>query len=603
MSDPISISPGPDAVESDLTSRGREGLGGIGSAISHPTATMGTAGGAAALDIPLGLAPRGWANAIDDTLETAGEWFNPILVKECRQALKSRQFLITFLLMLGACWIWSFFSATWIRSGQQQQTPGDFVFQGYSAILSFPLLIIVPFMAFRSLATETEDKTFELLSVTNLTPRQIVGGKFASAVVQMLLYFSAVVPCLTFTYMLRGIDFPTIGFVLLYLVLASLLFTTAALMLATVTKERFWQTLVMVGLIIGLFLAFYGCQPLMYELIQSQVFSRGLETPLYWIVQVGLILAITTTGYLFYLAGASQITFPSDNRATALRVWTVIQHALFFGWACALLQLIINDNSPGEAQLIMRLLFLVSAAYWYIMGVFATGESDLLSPRVKRELPRSELAKVFFSWLYPGPGRGYLYALANYIAVAAMFVFLEYYWFSSLQTSNLNNYYQSWRLNFSMTRVALMIGGYLMLYLGLGAIFLRYAQRSYVGSFFLRILVHVLMILCGIGWPMIYLVFLDRPVVSADSLIYWTNPFWMIILEYSNSANRIYDRESPVVFVLVAGGACLLANLPGIMAEMRQERLMVPTRVALDQAEQARAQLHRPASPWDSSEP
>ena len=44
-------------------------------------------------------------SAIDRFLVYAGDWLNPILVKETRQALKSSQFTITFVLMLVACWI------------------------------------------------------------------------------------------------------------------------------------------------------------------------------------------------------------------------------------------------------------------------------------------------------------------------------------------------------------------------------------------------------------------------------------------------------------------------------------------------------------------
>ncbi len=50
-------------------------------------------------------APHG--GRIDAALEWLGERFNPILVKEARQALKSRQFVLTFGLLLIAAWAWS----------------------------------------------------------------------------------------------------------------------------------------------------------------------------------------------------------------------------------------------------------------------------------------------------------------------------------------------------------------------------------------------------------------------------------------------------------------------------------------------------------------
>ena len=38
----------------------------------------------------------------------------------------------------------------------------------YYAILAFPLAVVVPYAAFRSLAAEREDNTYDLLSITTL---------------------------------------------------------------------------------------------------------------------------------------------------------------------------------------------------------------------------------------------------------------------------------------------------------------------------------------------------------------------------------------------------------------------------------------------------
>ena len=143
---------------------------------------------------------------VESRLERLGDRLNPILVKETRQALKSRQFLITFALLLFLGWGWSLLGIAMIGPAASVGTHGGDMFTGYFAILAFPLVIVVPFGAFRSLAAEQETRTFELLSITALGPRQIVAGKLGSAVVQMSVYLSAISPCLGFTYLLRGID-------------------------------------------------------------------------------------------------------------------------------------------------------------------------------------------------------------------------------------------------------------------------------------------------------------------------------------------------------------------------------------------------------------
>ena len=99
---------------------------------------------------------------------------NPILVKETRQALKSRQFLITFSLLLACAWVWTILGVAWIGPEIYYSAQGQEMFAGYYLILAFPLLVIVPFGAFRSLAGEQEERTYELLSVTTLGPRPLL---------------------------------------------------------------------------------------------------------------------------------------------------------------------------------------------------------------------------------------------------------------------------------------------------------------------------------------------------------------------------------------------------------------------------------------------
>ena len=68
----------------------------------------------------------------------------------------------------------------------------------------------------------------------------------------MLVYFSALSPCLAFTYLLRGIDIIPIVLVLGYTFLGSLLLSVAGLVIATVTRAKTWQAVLSVVMILGL---------------------------------------------------------------------------------------------------------------------------------------------------------------------------------------------------------------------------------------------------------------------------------------------------------------------------------------------------------------
>ena len=66
--------------------------------------------------------------ALVTRLERLGDRFNPIVVKEVRQALKSRQFVITFLLLLLAAWAGSIFGVSFL---------GESIDYGSSAVTFF----------------------------------------------------------------------------------------------------------------------------------------------------------------------------------------------------------------------------------------------------------------------------------------------------------------------------------------------------------------------------------------------------------------------------------------------------------------------------------
>src|SRR3990172_10194342 len=114
---------------------------------------------------------------VESRLEFIGDYLNPILVKETRQALKSRQFTVTFVLLLACCWIVTMGGIAMIGPSIYYSAYGPTMLLAYYAILAFPLTVVVPLSAFRSLAAARGANTYELLSITTLGPRQIIAGK------------------------------------------------------------------------------------------------------------------------------------------------------------------------------------------------------------------------------------------------------------------------------------------------------------------------------------------------------------------------------------------------------------------------------------------
>jgi ABC-type Na+ efflux pump permease subunit len=148
-----------------------------------------------------------WGDKVSDRV-------NPILVKETRQALKSRQFSITFMLLLVVAWLISAGGALWAGPAIEFGSAGREFFILYYWVLSFAIFLVVPFGSFRSMLNERDHNTYELLSISTLTPGQIVRGKLSSSIVQILIFYSAIAPFIAFTSLLQGFDLPLVSFML-----------------------------------------------------------------------------------------------------------------------------------------------------------------------------------------------------------------------------------------------------------------------------------------------------------------------------------------------------------------------------------------------------
>ena len=124
---------------------------------------------------------------VDAWCEKWGDRLNPILVKETRQALKSRQFVLTFSFLLFAALGWTVIGSLSLMPRIYDTPSAPRMLIGYYFVLALPMLLVVPLAAYRSLEGEIDDGTLELLSITTLSPWQIVLGKLASAMLQMML--------------------------------------------------------------------------------------------------------------------------------------------------------------------------------------------------------------------------------------------------------------------------------------------------------------------------------------------------------------------------------------------------------------------------------
>ncbi len=514
-------------------------------------------------------------------LERAGESFNPLLVKEVRQSLKGRQFSTTFTLVVVFSWLWSIYGIVMLGPNVSYQADGAEMFYGYYLILAFPLLLIVPFSAFRSLVAEREDNTFELVAITTLKPRQIVTGKLGSAVAQMIVYLSVAAPCLAFTYLLRGIDVLTICWILFYTVLASLGFSLAAIFLATISKERHWQVMVSVLIVVGLFNAFLGAIELCHGILQ--VNRLPFQSWDFWIWNLKVLTAYGSTFALVYLAAGAQLTSAAENRSTALRVAMLIQQGLFAAWiGFDVGKMMQFDPALGAAAIRQEGLIytVVSIWYWFSMGSLMLGEGTELSARAKRSLPSSFVGRVLTTWFNPGPDTGFMFAVGN--GMATVLLTLSGLWVAG--HSGVASLHGLPAMGQEVAVLTLMLG-YLIVYLGVGNILVHLLRRVTQVTIATSAVLVSLILACGVGVPHFIRYVIDYR--GADyTLLHISDPIW-------SSMAAIDQRYAPIYLtkmcwiVLPIAAAVLIVNLVIAVPALTPVKIARPPRVEEEEAVRA----------------
>ena len=495
-------------------------------------------------------------------LDAASDRFNPILVKESRQALKSRQFLITFTLLLVLAVAWTFFAVALLTPGIYYAPAGKYVLAGYYWILLFPLVVIVPFSAFRSLAMEREDGTYELLAITTLPARQIVAGKLGSSVLQMMVYLSALAPCIAFTYLLRGVDIALIVVALFGAFMLSMLLSSVGLLLATLANARHIQVVLSVVMILALAAMFFVTGfSFMGMVFSGNIVSFGDPDTLYGIG--GVVTAWACALSLVYLGASARIQFLSDNRSTPLRVAMFVSMLCLIGW-CSWYGMVWGGDLDDSAEVIIVL----STVFWGVMGAFMVGERSELSPRVRRALPRTFVGRVCLTWFQPGPGPGYFFAVTNMLACAFVAVGI------GLTSDSRTVHRQT---------VEYAIAGfcYVAAYVGFGRLLVTALRRRDVEGPLLSFLLHIVLLALGVIIPLTLQYSLRGTLVDGYGYtsLQIPNPFWTFDDGLRDGAK--FSNGWPVVLVVLIEAALLmiLVNFVLLARDLMPVRTLVPQRI------------------------
>ncbi len=362
-----------------------------------------------------------WLSWTDYWAEKMGDTFNPILIKETRQALKSRQFVGTFSVLLVAAFAWTVAGSLSLMPLIYTTPSAPRMLIGYYVVLAIPMLLVVPLAAYRSLEAEIDDGTLELLSITALSPWQIVLGKLASASLQMMLYLVALFPCVAYAYTLRGVDLPTLALMMAVLITAAIALTIAALAFAPLARGRTGRISTLLVVLMVLLLAEYLVgSGVVYTILYGNPLTLG------WTVYllVTAMLLTVSIGHLLLTVTAAQLTPESENRSSGVR-WSILTLTiLIFMFNAFSIEWLREDREQVLMVFFPSMLFL--AGLWTFSGALMAAESSSMTPRIQRELPGNLLSRALLLFFTPGPATGLVFAcLGTLLVTTGLFVGLE----------------------------------------------------------------------------------------------------------------------------------------------------------------------------------
>ena len=336
-------------------------------------------------------------------LQRIDDAFNPIVVKELRQAVQGKfvaavliVLLIVQLTAIGLFIINSRDISTTFDAGR------DAFMILQSIMLGICLLFVPAYTAFR-LGSERSDSNVDLLFITTIRPRAIIGGKIFASLAITVLIFSACMPFMVFTYWLRGIDLPSIFVMLAFSFLIVVAAVHMATFIASIPANRVFKILLGVAGLCILPQIFVASLTLSFTLASSGVGSRLNSWEFWGPASAVILVALTMIGLLFFMSVAL-ITPISANRALPVRLY-IMSVWLIGGAAGGVISYVDRDDTA------IIVWSIVSVAILFIGFFAAVSERETLGSRVVRKIPRSGLLRLPAFLLFSGAAGGVVWCL------------------------------------------------------------------------------------------------------------------------------------------------------------------------------------------------
>jgi hypothetical protein len=349
------------------------------------------------------------------------DWLNPIAVKELRQAVRGRFVAVAVILSLFgqllAVGILAIATSSLMSPTSGNQTPGQTTFFALYVVLFTICIFLIPAYSGFRMAAERSDANIDLLFITTIQPRTIVIGKLIGIVALVVLLFSASLPFLVFSYVLRGIDLVTI-LVLLFVAFATVIsHSILALFIGCLPASKPFK--ILLAAVFFLF-TFFTFPPVMAFAGQAMRTGYGayVLTARFWSGIIAFVASITGVDVVLLIVTTAMLMPAVANRALPIRSTLAVMWAVTYGGAALFT---IADGSD-------RLLNLWAVGSLLVISVVllsAIGERESWAPRVARTIPTNPLRRVIAFLFFSGAAGGILWSMLFYAATIALYALTQ----------------------------------------------------------------------------------------------------------------------------------------------------------------------------------
>jgi len=489
-------------------------------------------------------------------MQKLDDWINPIAVKEIRQAVKGK-FISATLLFFLTCQLVIIGSVLVLSEsvGEDFET-GRSLFTALLAVLLVTCVFLLPSYAFLRFASEHSDSHVDLFFITTLRPHQIIWGKMMALLALVFLFFSASIPFLTFTFLLRGLDLQSVFILLGFDFLMIVGCIQFAILLACFRGNFMSRAFC--------FFVGFGAFSVVFSIVMQASFGMlyfGIGSSLgtwdFWgpalTVTVFLLMSI---GFIFILS-VTAITPSSANRALPVRIYMIVM------WLTSGIIAYIWTHMTHAEDILQTWVLAMVCVFGTLMLV-SLSERFELGPRVRRVIPKNMLLRVPAFLLYSGAGSGIIFAFMM-IAASVLFVAVAF------KLLGLNSNSGLWLVHYPLTSsflaapaLALYVFCYSLTALTIKRVFFSKVARPGLTTF-----IAVILMLIGSTVPFIigYLINPD-PWYNLSSRWYIGNPGIIF-----------FDEDSCLesfIFTWIWGMGCFAVTLPWFVDQARNFKPLIP---------------------------